>query len=277
MTAFDHILIPLDGSQAAEAAVTWVRFLPSRQITLLRVCPPRSEESAAAMRYLEDAAARLCPPDREIATQMVAGGAAEAIVAAAAGADLVVMSTQGASGGGRLLYGSVADRVARHSPTPTLLLRGGHRPVLDAPLRRVVVPLDGSPAAERALPLAARLARMLDCAVHLVTVRDRDGGNDLSRGETDPSAEAATGDEAAARAELEQVAERVHEDGVSVATQLCYGAPERELLALVGLGDLLVITTHGRGAARRWHIGSVAEKLLRQATAPLILVRADVP
>nr|MBA3450124.1 universal stress protein [Chloroflexia bacterium] len=50
-----------------------------------------------------------------------------------------------------------------------------------------------------------------------------------------------------------------------------------ELLAAVGPGDLLVITTHGQGAARRWQMGRVAEKLLGHASAPLVLIRADSP
>jgi nucleotide-binding universal stress UspA family protein len=48
-------------------------------------------------------------------------------------------------------------------------------------------------------------------------------------------------------------------------------------MATLGPGDLLVITTHGQGAARRWQIGNVAEKLLRQAATPVALVRADTP
>jgi nucleotide-binding universal stress UspA family protein len=48
-------------------------------------------------------------------------------------------------------------------------------------------------------------------------------------------------------------------------------------MATLGTGDLLVITTHGQGAARRWQIGNVAEKLLRQAATPVALVRADMP
>ena len=116
-----------------------------------------------------------------IETRIAHGGPAEAIVDDAADADLIVMSTQGAGGGGRLLFGSVADRVARHAPAPTLLLRGGHHPVAAQPVQRIVVALDGSLAAERALPLATLLATRLHVPVHFVTVDDaeRDGGQPL--------------------------------------------------------------------------------------------------
>jgi nucleotide-binding universal stress UspA family protein len=52
------------------------------------------------------------------------------------------------------------------------------------------------------------------------------------------------------------------------------GIPAGELLAAVKPGDLVVVTTHGRGGVRRWLLGSVAEKLVRLASAPVLLVRA---
>ena len=61
----------------------------------------------------------------------------------------------------------------------------------------------------------------------------------------------------------------------SVSTELRSGPAAVEVMAALGSGDLLIITTHGQGAARRWQIGNVAEKLLRQATVPVVLVRAD--
>jgi nucleotide-binding universal stress UspA family protein len=132
-----------------------------------------------------------------------------------------------------------------------------------AALRRVVVPLDGSAAAERALPLATELANTLECAIHLVTVDERDGGLRDSAGLDD------------AEAYLERQADKVKLAGLAASTEWLAGAPAAALLDLTAPGDLLVLTTHGRGAARRWQIGSVAEKLLRQATAPVVLVRAD--
>ena len=158
VTGFDRILVPLDGSERAEVALSWASALPAQRVRLLHICPEEHPDSQAAARYLEEVAARFRPPDRTIETRIAHGGPAEGIVADAADVDLIVMSTQGAGGGGRLLFGSVADRVARHAPAPTLLLRGGHHPVRPQPVRRIVVPLDGSAAAERALPLATILA-----------------------------------------------------------------------------------------------------------------------
>ena len=274
MTGLDCILVPLDGSKRAEAALSWASALPAQRVRLLRVCPEERIDSQEAARYLERVAARFSPPGRAIETRIAYGGPAEGIVGDAADADLIVMSTQGAGGGGRLLFGSVADRVARHAPAPTLLLRGGHHPVDTQPVRRIVVALDGSPAAERALPLAAIFARLLRVPVHFVTVDDevssqaeRERGG-YTRDHSGPGAETLD-------AYLEETAATLQALDIVTSTELRSGPAANEVMASLGTGDLLVITTHGQGAARRWQIGNVAEKLLRQAATPVALVRAD--
>ena len=269
MSGLDCILVPLDGSERAETALSWAFALPAQRVRLLRVCPEKHPDSQAAARYLEEVAARFRPPGNTIETRIARGGPAEAIVDDAADADLIVMSTQGAGGGGRLLFGSVADRVARHAPAPTLLLRGGHHPVATQPVQRIVVALDGSLAAERALPLATLLATQLHVPVHFVTVDDaeRDGGQH-SGAQSAPRDEKPDTYLAGAAASLQAL-------DILISTEVRSGPAATEVMATLGTGDLLVITTHGQGAARRWQIGNVAEKLLRQAPAPVALVRAD--
>jgi nucleotide-binding universal stress UspA family protein len=274
MTGFDRVLIPLDGSQRAEAALSWVRVLDAQGIRLLRVCPEgNDDESAVAHEYLAAAAARSCPPGATVDIRVVVGDPAERIVAEAAETDLIVMSTQGAGDGGRRLFGSVADRVSRHAPVPTLLLRGGRAAVPTAPLQRIVVPLDGSAAAERALPIGAKLAGMLGAPVHLISVHEIAPGERSDLTDQRQAAHDARLDDI--RAYLDREAAAVRVGDVSAATEIRTGTPDAELLEAVGPGDLLVITTHGRGTARRWQIGRVAEKLLRHAAAPIVMIRAD--
>jgi nucleotide-binding universal stress UspA family protein len=275
VTGLDCILVPLDGSERAEAALSWASALPAQRVRLLRVCSEHPEGQEAA-EYLDQLAARFRPPGRAIETRIAYGGPAEGIVGDAVDADLIVMSTQGAGGGGRLLFGSVADRVARHAPTPTLLLRGGHHPVDTQPVRRIVVALDGSPAAERALPLATLLATRLQVPIHFVTVDDQVSPR------TDQGHGRDAGDQSASHGEkseayLEATAASLLALEIVTSTEVRSGPAAIEVMAALGTGDLLVVTTHGQGAARRWQIGNVAEKLVRQAAAPVALVRADTP
>jgi len=274
VTGLDCILVPLDGSERAEVALSWASALPAQRVRLLRVCPEQHPDSQDAAQYLKQVASRFRPPDRTIETRIAHGGPADAIVDDAADADLIVMSTQGAGGGGRLLFGSVADRVARHAPAPTLLLRGGHHPVATQPVQRIVVALDGSPAAERALPLATLFATRLQVPVHFVNVDDQES----SQAERESGRH--SGDQSAAVDEkpdayLDAKAAALQALDIMISTEVRTGPAATEVMATLGSGDLLVITTHGQGAARRWQIGNVAEKLLRQAAAPVALVRAD--
>jgi nucleotide-binding universal stress UspA family protein len=265
MTRIARLLLPLDGSERAETALGWLEILPADRIILLRVCEANAQAMEEAERYLEGIAADRASSALAIETRVATGDPAEVIVAVAADADLIVMSTRGAGGGGRLLFGSVADRVARHAPAPALLVRGGHAPVPSAPLNRVVVPLDGSVAAERALPWASTLATSLALPIELMTVIDN---SDTEQARVD-TPEAAT-------TYLEQVATDMQTRDLAISTAVQPGAPEEVLLDVVGPGDLLVLTTHGHGAAKRWQIGHVAERLLRRAAAPAVIVRADL-
>jgi nucleotide-binding universal stress UspA family protein len=276
VTGLDCILVPLDGSQRAEAVLSWASVLPAQRVRLLRVCPEDNSDSQEATRYLEEVAERFRPRGRTIETRVAHGGPAEGIVDDAADADLIVMSTQGAGSGGRLLFGSVADRVARHAPVPTLLLRGGHHPVTTQPVQRIVVALDGSPAAERALPVATLLARLLQVPVHVVTVADHSSSEAVRDSGRHARDQSASRDETR-DAYLEGTAASLQALDVVISTEVRSGPAATEVMATLGTGDLLVITTHGQGAARRWQIGNVAEKLLRQAAAPVVLVRADTP
>jgi nucleotide-binding universal stress UspA family protein len=270
VSAFDCILLPLDGSARAEIALRWVDVLPARQVRLLSVCQQGDALTSEATKYLEETAARLERPGRAVVPRIAYGEPADGIVADAVDVDLIVMSTQGQGGGGRLLYGSVADRVARHAPVPTLLLRDRGAPVSTAPVRRVVVPLDGSQTAELALPMAALLAQMLASSIHLVTVSDQSATGGL------PAANRAAAFDAA-DAYLERTTTPMRASGVLISLETRSGDAATALLATIDPGDLLVMTTHGRGAARRWQIGTVAVIVLRRAPAPVVLIRADAP
>ncbi|MGQ0600197.1 MAG: universal stress protein [Anaerolineales bacterium] len=142
---FDKILVPLDGSEAAEEALVPAFSLarhPGRQITLLRIAPPevsglnlmggpssaraRDEfnQPAEAAAYLARVQERWAHNGVPIETQVLSGAPAELIVTVAqqARVDLIVMSTHGRSGLSRLVYGSVAEAVLRGARTPLLLI-----------------------------------------------------------------------------------------------------------------------------------------------------------
>jgi nucleotide-binding universal stress UspA family protein len=135
----------------------------------------------------------------------------------------------------------------------------------------VLVPLDGSELAERALPYALELARATHGRLLLVRA---------------VLANAYEGEGGAARrvplyprvqVELEAVAERLRAAGVDVQTHVAFGiaAADSILAAAAEHGaDLVVMSTHGRGGLGRFLYGSVADEVLRRGDVPVLLVSA---
>ncbi len=143
---FKTIVVPLDGSELAEAvlprAIELARTCGARLI-LLRAAEahtfPGVDPTEAQVKVTMEADQYL----REVAERVKAGGIADvetsvwygppayAIVEGArlAGADLILMTTHGRSGLGRLILGSVAEAVLRGTATPVLLIRASGAPV----------------------------------------------------------------------------------------------------------------------------------------------------
>lgn len=145
--------------------------------------------------------------------------------------------------------------------------------------RRIVLALDGSPVAERAMPYAEALAKLLGAPLHLVRVIDplHPGsplGNLLA---LDAMALELwlEGERVAAREYLERLQGDLQKRQLPVTVECLDGPTVDALLASTQPGDLLVMATHGRGGAARWFLGSTAEAVIRRTTVPMFLVRAD--
>ncbi len=143
---FERAIVPLDGSEHAEAALELASLLAGpliRNITLLRVVTSASEWTTErdledADIYLERVRAHLAEQVQvpvTIQTQVLCGYPAEQIVwRSGQDCDLVIMATHGESGSRRWAFGSVADRVLHDSSTPLLLVRprrGLERPSIE--------------------------------------------------------------------------------------------------------------------------------------------------
>lgn len=152
-------------------------------------------------------------------------------------------------------------------------------------LRHILVPLDGSELADHALPVAGRIARQTGAEVHLVAVHRPLATTMLnmglspevidSSGELDAANEAELTEHlrrkaAGLREEFSATTTAVRIDGVApVPEQLLHYVESHQI-------DLVVMTTHGRGALGRFLMGSVADTLVRTLTTPCLLLRGDV-
>jgi nucleotide-binding universal stress UspA family protein len=288
--------VPLDGSAVAEQALPYAETLArvtGAPLHLVRVLDPThlgsfdgsvamrrwiEDERGVARHYLERTEQDLRQRQRTVTAEYRLGSAASELLATSQSGDLLVMATHGRSGLGRWFLGSVAEAVLRRAAVPILLVRASEPAPALAIVRRLVVPLDGSPLAEQALPVAIDLATRLQVPTHLVTVIEGSGTMPLDLAATavsaSRSAETVTRLQAEAQARLAGPAARLEHAGVATSTEVRHGVPGFTIVALTQPGDLIVMTSHGRTGLERWFLGSVAESVVRQATVPVLLVRA---
>jgi len=145
--------------------------------------------------------------------------------------------------------------------------------------KKILVPLDGSALAECVLPHVESVAK--GCAVKEVIFlrvaepfhQRSDYANYLSR-EVINSIDA--DNKAAAEGYLGDLIKRTRYDGVSVKSEVIAGKPGESIAdyATKKSIDLIVIATHGRSGISRWAWGSVADRILRSACVPVLMVRA---
>ena len=295
-----RILVGLDGSPLAEAILDPVRTLARRlgaEIVLLHVihvpetiraagAGPKlddvvAQEQTRARAYLADVARKIGESGLSIASAISVGDAAAEIVryAERQHVDLIALATHGRSGMQRWLHGSVADAVLHTAVTPLLMLRPSGARAVAPGLRRLVVPLDGSPLAETALPVAEELARALAAPIVLLRVVEFFG---LAFG-SDPFGGAYVDFESIlgllrddAERYLAGVAGRLREKGLTVETLSPIGIAVDTITAQARdhPGTVLVLSTHGRTGWRGLVLGSVARRVVPLATGPVLVVPA---
>ncbi len=145
----------------------------------------------------------------------------------------------------------------------------------------IVVPLDGSELAETAIEPAINLAQAFDAKVTLVRVasspqirasRFMTGLPDAADLYLSLQQQIVT----EVQGYLEGVKEQWQTAPITLEARMIEGAPVAErLLALIAVmdADLIVMNTHGRSGVSRWLLGSVAERVVRGAEIPVLLLR----
>lgn len=145
--------------------------------------------------------------------------------------------------------------------------------------KKILVPLDGSKLAECVLPHVESIGNGCGAQeVVFLRVAERFrlpngygaglGQETINRIEAD--------DRAAAESYLNQLVKRTRYDGVSVKPEVITGIPAESIADYAAKNsiDLIVIATHGRSGVSRWVWGSVADRILRSACVPVLMVRA---
>jgi len=146
-------------------------------------------------------------------------------------------------------------------------------------MRLILVPLDGSLFAERALPVALDLcarhhARLILVAVHEPTLPTYVGHGALAM---DQRYETGLRDGLARYLDVTAASIRADDATIDVEVNLLVGSPVPSIddYARQHGAELIVMTSHGRGGPARWMMGSVADGLVRRLHTPVLVVRVD--
>jgi nucleotide-binding universal stress UspA family protein len=141
---------------------------------------------------------------------------------------------------------------------------------------RMLIPLDGSKTAENVLPYGRILARTFQIPVELMEVLDIAGmASHVAAEKARRLDTVVTEGERSSEQYLKKIASSF--SGVNVGCTVERGRPEDVIVekAAADKTTLIAMATHGRSGMSRWLLGSIAEKVLRAATNPLLLVRAS--
>ena len=227
------------------------------------------EAIATSTRYLSEVAARSSRGNVSFAQHVEVGEAATQILKHVGQLQptLVAMATHGRSGVSRWVRGSVAEKVLRQVHVPLFLAQ----PSTQGQIKRVLVPLDASSESARIIPLVQQLARAFEAEVVLFHVGLRAGG-ELVAAETGGVAVLT---QRMIEDKLEPYRRELESGGVSARTRAALGLDPAvrimEAIEQEGI-DAIAMTSHGRSGLDRWMFGSVAEKVLRQCSLPLLLL-----
>lgn len=303
MIEIRRILCPVDFSdhsrRALDHAVAIARWYGS-VITAVHVVAP-APVTAYGPGPVIFQAAMMSPTDRDqlqaslddfvqaetahgvtIDTRVREGNAASEVLAQAAElpADLITIGTHGRSGFERLLLGSVAEKVLRKAGCPVLTVPRNHPgtvPAAPVVFKKILCPIDFSTSAMRALDYALSLAQEGDGELTVLHVLP----NGYENADVVADDRMTLGDFMRRReADLRRMlAEAIPEEASSycqVETVMVNGSPWHEILREAGErhSDVIVMGVQGRGAVDLMFFGSTTQHVVRQATCPVLTIKA---
>jgi len=302
MSPITSIVVPLDGSSFAEQALPHAARLARKSGALLRIALVHTPTS----RWDPGVEFRIFDPDVEIQVReqeyaylervagefpsgagfrvecaLLNGAVAEALedYIVRTGTDLVVMTSHGRGGLGRLVLGNVADQLVHRLHVPVLVVRPEEKQRMstapEAP--RILVPLDGSETAASILEQAATFARLTGAELILLSVVQPIPillppfiwpPEQLTRSPEQR--------ELMTRRYLEGVKSALRAKDLSVQSRVTESSKvAREIIRMARQEQcgLIAMATHGAGGLDRVMLGSVADQVVRHADVPVLLLR----
>jgi nucleotide-binding universal stress UspA family protein len=294
---FKQLLIPLDGSHLAEAALAPAAEISRKlgaSVTLIHMieknAPPQVHgdrhltDQVEASEYLARLAEQAFAPGTRVETHVhtvEVKDVARSITEHAAefAQDLIVMCTHGSGGLREAITGSIAQQVIGQGKTPVLLLQPDEAGGAWFQFDRFLVALDATPEHEAGLDVAGEFALGMGAELHLVNIVQtpetltggRAAASRLLPGTSQAMLEIAG---ESSLAYLEEKAGVWRSRGLKVTTRVRRGDVAKELVSEVARADchLIVLGTHGRSGIDAFWSGSTAPRIVGRMRVPLLLV-----
>lgn len=305
---FKRILVPLDGSETAEIALPYAEDMAihlGSEVILVNVKipsePPEKPVHQAYISRVAEAVEQKIKKSKEkpagekvkVASAIIGSSGilthpAEEILdyADKENISLIAMATHGRTGIRRWALGSTADKVARASKSPVLLVRAK----IDAPksvhFDKILVPLDGSRASEAVLPYIEQIAskfksqvtlfHVIELLYHYYPYSEIVGYNGAAAMVTVPySEEEMKPNKEAGEKYIKSVSDILTAGGTKNNYEVRVGRAGTDIINFEKElhPDVVVMSTHGHSGFGRWDHGSIADKVLHSGSTPLLLVR----
>ncbi|MDY0294104.1 MAG: universal stress protein [Candidatus Methanomethylophilaceae archaeon] len=270
---YRRILITTDASgpsrRAAECGLRLASALGA-EVTVLYVSDISEynllfsdEREALARDAVSEIASKGVSMGLSVSAEVVEGIAADEIIRKAAGYDAVIVGTAARSDLSRMVIGSVAENVIRRSPCPVIAMRAGI--VCPEGFGRVLIATDGSEHTRPAVAHGISVASVLGSKVTALSVAE------------DRSPSSGFADRATCEAAVARVAEEGAAAGVEVESIVVEGTPWEVIVDMSFDHELTVMGTLGRTGIEHLRWGSVAERTVRNAGCPVMVVRSGSP
>jgi nucleotide-binding universal stress UspA family protein len=236
-------------------------------------------------RQVQDAEARMAefaakniPADVAV-TSLVRSGSIVGEISALAKArnlDLAIISTHARTGINRALFGSMAEKILHHAPCPVLIVREQeHEFLADSntgkaiQLNRILVPLDFSDCAKKAVRYAQALANQFNAQIFCVHVLEPE--KPMIVFETEGFRKT---HEMEARKEMDALLEQIR-PAVEIEAEIKSGAPHHEIVDLAERRqiDLIILGEHSHSGMKRFWLGSTTDEIVKNAHCPVLVVR----
>jgi nucleotide-binding universal stress UspA family protein len=277
---YERIIVPLDGSKLAEAALPYAEELAAKMgssISLLTVLESGEiVQSKKHNTYIQKIAKiTSCHAEKynecienksnQILTVTLAGNPAEKIIdyASTLPFPLIIMASHGRSGFNRWAVGSIADKVVRANASHPVMLIRAKKSCADIREKRIfkkaLVTLDGSETSEVVIPYITEIASKLQMALTFLQIVEK---NNYSYSDAKDYLQSKCN--LCVKAGIKKVEYKVT-DG-SVANEIIDFA---DTFAF----DLVAMSTRGKTGINHWSLGSVAQKVFLGGNTPLLLVK----